>query len=89
MKTAEGFKLRSLCNEFIITAESVENINFNKIISLNESAAYLWESVAGKEFDANALADLLLERYEIDPETALRDSETIIEKWKEAGIVTE
>lgn len=89
MKTVEGFKLRSLAKEYIITAEDVRNINFNKLISLNESAAYLWESVNGKEFDADTLADLLTERYEIDRETALRDSEAIIEKWKEAGIATE
>ncbi len=89
MKTVEGFTLRSLAKEYIITAEDVRNINFNKLISLNESAAYLWESVNGKEFDANTLADLLVERYEVDRETALRDSEAIIEKWKEAGIATD
>jgi len=89
MKTVEGFTLRSLAKEYIITAEDVRNINFNKLISLNESAAYLWESVNGKEFDADTLADLLVERYEVDRETALRDSEAIIEKWKEAGIATD
>ncbi len=89
MKTAEGFILRSLAKEYIITAENIQNVNFNKLISLNESAAYLWQSVQGKEFDADTLADLLVERYEIDRETALRDSEAIIEKWKEAGIATE
>lgn len=89
MKTVEGFILRSLAKEYIITAEKVQNINFNKLISLNESAAYLWKSVDGKEFDAKTLADLLVERYEIDYETALHDSEAIIVKWKEAGIVTD
>ena len=89
MKTVEGFTLRSLAKEYIITAEDVRNINFNKLVSLNESAAYLWESVNGKEFDADTLADLLVERYEVDRETALRDSEAIIEKWKEAGIATD
>lgn len=89
MKTVEGFTLRSLAKEYIITAENIRNINFNKLISLNESAAYLWESVNGKEFDAKTLADLLVERYEIDAETALKDSEALIVKWKEAGIVTD
>ncbi|MBR3074411.1 MAG: PqqD family protein [Bacteroidales bacterium] len=89
MKTVEGFTLRSLMKEFILTADNVVNVNFNKVISLNESAAYLWESVKGKDFDAQTLADLLLERYEVDKETALRDSEAIIVKWKEAGIVTD
>lgn len=89
MKTAEGFILRSLAKEYIITAENIQNVNFNKLISLNESAAYLWQSVQGKEFDADTLADLLVERYDVDRETALRDSEAIIVKWKEAGIATD
>lgn len=89
MKTAEGFTLRTLAKEYILTAENIRNINFNKMISLNESAAYLWESVAGKEFDADTLADLLVERYEVEREVAFKDSEAIIEKWKEAGVITE
>ncbi|MBR5042344.1 MAG: PqqD family peptide modification chaperone [Bacteroidales bacterium] len=89
MKTVPGFTLRPLGKEFIITAESIQKINFNKMISLNESAAYLWKAVDGKEFTADTLADLLVERYEIDRATALRDSENIAAKWIEAGIVTE
>ena len=89
MKTIPGFTLRPLGKEFIITAESIKQINFNKMISLNESAAYLWKSVDGKYFNAEDLADLLVERYEIDRETALRDSKAIAAKWLEAGIVTE
>ncbi|MBO4670690.1 MAG: PqqD family peptide modification chaperone [Bacteroidales bacterium] len=89
MKTIQGFTLRPLGKEFIITAESIKQINFNKMISLNESAAYLWKSVDGKEFTAEDLADLLVERYEISRDIALRDSEAIAAKWIEAGIVTE
>ena len=89
MKTLEGFILRPLGKEFIITAEYTKQINFNKMISLNESAAYLWKSVEGKAFTVDTLADLLVERYEIDRETAFRDSEAIAAKWKEAGIAVD
>ena len=33
--------------------------------------------------------DGLVSRYEVDRETALKDSEAIAAKWIEAGIVTE
>lgn len=89
MRTLKGFTLRPLGKEFIITAESLEKINFNKMISLNESAAYLWKEVDGKDFTPSDLADLLVARYEVDHETALRDSEAIAAKWIEAGIATE
>ena len=43
MKAKKGFKLRDVCGEKIIVAEGKENIDFSNIISMNESAAYLWE----------------------------------------------
>ena len=89
MKTLEGFNLRPLGREFILTSENMRRVNFNKMISLNETAAYLWKEVQGKEFTPETLADLLTERYEVDRETALRDSEAIAAKWVEAGIAAQ
>ncbi len=86
MKLLEGFRLRPLGKEFIVTPESVAQINFNKMISLNSSAAYLWKSVEGREFSPEDLKKLLLERYEVDETTAARDAESIARSWIEAGI---
>ena len=89
MKLIEGFRLRPLGKESIVTPESVAQINFNKMISLNSSAAYLWKSVEGKEFTAETLRDLLLERYDVSEEIAMRDAENIARTWIEAGIAEE
>lgn len=86
MKLSSGFRMRRLGAEHIVTAEGAGQVNFNKMISLNSSAAYLWQSVEDKEFTVEDLADLLVEKYEIDRETALRDSAVLAEKWIEAGI---
>lgn len=42
MKAIKGFKLRPLGDEYILVGESVDLINFNKMITMNETAAYLW-----------------------------------------------
>ena len=61
MKVIKGFKLRPLGGEYILIGESVELINFNKMITMNESAAYLWQQVQEvASFDEQMLADLLL-----------------------------
>ena len=39
MKIKKGFELRDICGEKVIIASGIENIDFNKMISLNESAA--------------------------------------------------
>ena len=87
MKIKKGFNLRTICGEQIIVAEGIENIDFSKIISLNESSAYLWNAVAGKDFTAEDLAQLLTDRYEVDDATALADAKEISRKWMEVGIV--
>lgn len=89
MKQVEGFKLRTICGENIITGEGLVQINFNKMISLNESAALLWKAVEGKEFSVSDLADVLTGEYEIDRETAEKDADAIARKWIEAGVVAE
>ena len=87
MKIKKGFVLRQLLGEYVITGEGLERVNFNKIITLNATAAYLWEAVQDKDFTADSLADLLMDRYEVDKETALKDSETLVKSWNEAGLV--
>ena len=66
MKQKKGFKLRNVCGEHVVVAEGIENIDFSKIISMNESSAYLWEKIAGREFTAEDLSELLLEEYDVD-----------------------
>ena len=75
-----------VCGEFVVVAHGMENIDFSKVISLNESAAYLWNKVKDKDFDVAELARLLTEEYEVDEATALRDVEKMMDEWREAGL---
>ena len=87
MKVVEGFRLREICGEFIIVPESTELVNFNKMIHLNATAAYLWDQVSGlEEFTVEQLAKLLTDKYEVSDEIALKDAEAIAQKWIEIGI---
>ena len=87
MKQKQGFNLRHVGSEHIIVAEGLENIDFTKIISLNDSAAFLWTKVKDKEFTIKDLAELLIEEYDIDDATASTDAEVLAESWVKADIV--
>lgn len=89
MKAKSGFNLRTVCGENIIVAEGEENIDFSNIISMNESSAYLWKNIQGKEFTHEDLAQLLTEEYEVDEATALKDVKALTDLWNQAGIITE
>ena len=87
MKIKKGFELRKVCGENIIVAYGKENIDFNKVISLNESAAYLWKNIVDKDFTADTLASLLQQEYEVDAETAKKDAQALLDEWTNVGLV--
>ena len=87
MKIVEGFRLRDVMGQATVIGEGVEQINFNKLITLNSTAAYLWREIEGKEFDASTLSELLIKEYGIDESLANKDSEAILAKWIEIGVV--
>ena len=87
MQIKKGFVLREVCGEWVVSGESLEQINFNKLVTLNASAVFLWKQVENQEFDALKLADLLVEEYGIRKEVALHDALALCEQWEKAGVV--
>lgn len=87
MKIVEGFRLREVMGQATLVGEGVGQINFNKLITLNPSAAYLWQSVADRAFTPDDLAALLVEKYRISVERATADARSVVEQWLANGIV--
>jgi len=88
MKQKEGFVLRQVCGENVIVGEGLGTIDFGKLISLNETAAWLWKK-AGKmgDFDIGSLTDALCEEYEVSKEKAYKDVQKMVNQWQELKIV--
>ena len=89
MKTRKGYSLRPLGKEYILVADGFEAVDFSRMVSMNESAALLWDAVEGKAFDATTLADLLVENYGISRETAEHDTQVLLQTWRKANIIEE
>ena len=92
MKTIEGFKLRKLGNEYILVGESMELINFNKMITLNETAAFLWKeaeqlTASHGSFSASDLCQSLCAEYDVYPSQALTDIDATLSSWLSAGVI--
>ena len=87
MRTKEGFTLRPLGQEYILVAEGLDVADSTRMISLNSTAAFLWQEVEGKEFDAQTLADILIDNWKISPETAENDVAALLKSWVAAEIV--
>ena len=84
MKVREGFVMRKIAGSNIVIPVGAVCVDFNGMITMNDSATFLWEKlVAGA--DENALVSALLAEYEVDEQTARSCVKEYIAKLEEAG----
>lgn len=89
MRKNPGFALRSVCGEQFLIAEGIENIDFSKLIALNESSAYLWQNIADdEEFDVETLVELLEQEYVVKHKQAISDVTSLCQSMINAGIIS-
>lgn len=87
MKIKKGFTLRTMMGQNIVLAEGNNADNFGKIISLNDSAAMLWNALLGKTFEPADAADLLVATYGIDRAQALTDATDLLNQMSAKGLL--
>ena len=86
MKRNENFVIKELMGSFVLVPVGDTAIDFNGVITINDTAKYLWEAAEG-DFDADTLTDALIKEYDIDIGTATEGAEIFITKMKEAGCI--
>jgi len=88
MKIKKGFVLRQVCGENVIVGEGLEAINFGKLLSLNETAAWLWQQAAKMgDFTIDSLVAKLLEEYDVTEDVARNDVSNIVNEWLKVAVV--
>lgn len=83
----KGFKSRTICGEFVLTPQTDRQVDFNRLISMNDTAKYLWNSLQDREFQIDDMVKLLLEEYDVSSEQAKADSEQLVKDWQNAGLM--
>ena len=61
-------------------------VSFGRLISLNDTAAYLWEQLE-EDSDIDSLTLALCKQYDVEQEVARHDVEAILEEWIKTGVV--
>lgn len=88
MRQKEGFVLRDICGDMAIVGEGAGTVDFNKLISLNDTAVWLWNKAEELgDFTAEQLAEEICKEYDVDQTKALADINKILGEWKEMGII--
>lgn len=87
MRFNEKYSLRDVAGEKVIVQQGRHGVDMTKIISLNPTAEFLWNSFMGKNFSEEDVANKLIEEYEIDSELAHKDASAWCAKMKELNLL--
>ena len=89
MKLNKDLILREVGGEYMIVNPFSDTVDMTQVYSLNETAAWLWQQMEGKEFSVADLVAVLREEYEVDEETATADLTELTRQWIAAGLAQE
>lgn len=87
MKINPNYKLRNIAGESIIVKQGTRDLDLTHIISLNQSAKFLYETFIGQEFTMEDVAQQLETTFGISQERAENDARIWIESMKECHVI--
>lgn len=86
MKIKEDLILRKVADSYVVVPVNNMSLDFNGIINLNETGAFLFELLQNGA-DREELISKLLDEYEVTEQKAEKDIDLFIEKVKGADIL--
>lgn len=86
MKIKSDFMLREVAGYYVVVPVGEGALNFNGVINLNESGAFLWKTMEKDVTEADMVAALLGE-YEVPEERAKADVAAFVTKMREGNLI--
>lgn len=86
MKIAKEFILRDIAGECVLVPTGETTLEFNGLITMSDTARFIWENME-KVDSLEEMIQKILGEYEIDEETATRDTIGFISQLLEHGFV--
>lgn len=86
MKIKEDFVLRNVADSYVVVPVNKLTLDFNGIINLNETGAFLFEKLQNGCEKADLLK-AMLDEYEVSEEKASADIDIFIQKLSEADVL--
>jgi len=81
MKIKEGFIIKKLGIGYIVVTVGDASKDFNGVIRLNETGAFLWQSIQDGADSREKLIQAMIDRYEdLNQETAEKDLDEFLGK---------
>lgn len=87
MEILKKFKVRNVAGENLILLQGNNAGDMSKVVALNATSMFLWNSFQDKTFELQDVADALCREYEVEASVALNDAQMWVDKLKQQGII--
>ena len=88
MRIRKGLILRQVGGNSVVMGEGLSALEFGKMLTLNETAAWLWQQAERMgEFSVDSLAACLSEEYDMNVNDVMADVEEMVNEWKKVGAI--
>ena len=89
IKLKDGFVVQKVGASYLAVAVGERADNFNALIRMNETGAFLWNCLAKGEKSEEELLAALLGEYDVAEDVARTDVARFVEQLKKGGLVEE
>ena len=86
MKIKQGFVLRNVADATIVVPTGSASIDFNGMITLNETGAFLWRLLENETTEEQVL-EAMLKEYDVDESTARAGIARFVAKLEHEGLL--
>ncbi len=89
MKIKSGFVVEKVGNRYLAVAIGERADDFNALIRMNGTGAFLWNLLAEKDMTKDELLSAMLDEYDVDTERAKADILAFLAALRGAGLLDE
>ena len=87
MKINGTYVLRKVAGDNIIIPVGETALKYNGMLTVTETGADIWEAME-KESSIEEITQMILEKYEVEKETAEKDVRDFLEGLEKAGFIS-
>ena len=86
MKIKSSFLLKQILDDYIVVPAGDELVNFDAMITLNETGAFLWEQLQEEKSETD-LVNVLCKEYDVTEEIAKTDIAEFVNLLQQAKVL--
>ena len=87
MKIKPQYKVHHVADEDIVLVQGRNPGDLTTVIALNSTSLFLWNSLAGRQFERPDVVDLLVRRFEVSTDRASADAQQWIDQLRQSNIL--